>query len=255
MDRWPQLLVSGHRSLCAFCSNMRAADCTLSASARCCEANQRVYSVGCPRHAANPWDAAWSSSSASSDLSDEVTAVTALGLDTLADLTLAASDARDDRCTFCSNQRAADCALGACRTCCLARLGRCERHGLDMGPADPDAHGRPADEADAAAASPVSGLLCSFCSNRRAAGCALQACRSCCLNGVGPCEWHAAGAPGRSHAEQFRARAVGGTTTAAVVLTFDECCYCPNRAAAGCSQHACRPCCVSTMLPCARHRL
>jgi len=249
------LALASAPGLCAFCSNMRAADCSLRACARCCGANQRLYGVSCPRHVPDLRGAQWSDSTTSSDFGDESSVLSSRssGASLLED---ALDDGCDDRCAFCNNRRAAECALGACRSCCLNRPERCERHCPVMVPPQlQEPRGSLAWELEAGASFPPHNeLLCAFCSNQRPAACTLRACRSCCLHRVGPCEWHATVAAARGRARAIEGQSTGTSQASAMGLSSDECRFCANQSAAGCSQQACRRCCIASLLPCDRHR-
>mmetsp|Transcript_75370 Transcript_75370/g.189610 ORF Transcript_75370/g.189610 Transcript_75370/m.189610 type:complete len:205 (+) Transcript_75370:93-707(+) len=164
---------------CAFCTNMRATDCALRACALCCVGNQGLYGIRCLRHVPDLLEE-WSESTASAGLSEESTLLSSdvFGGSMLGEVLL------DDRCAFCNNRRAADCIFSACRSCCLARPERCERHMPQVRPSPP------VSMAAVFERSARTGEDCQFCANQRAAGCAQNACRRCCLATMMPCDRH-----------------------------------------------------------------
>jgi len=122
----------------------------------------------------------WYESTASAGLTEESTLLSseALAGSTMGDTLL------DDRCAFCNNRRAVGCSVGACRSCCLARPERCERH-------MPQARMLP----PVSLAPPITrnvrvGEECQFCANQRATGCSQNAFRMCCRATMLPCDRH-----------------------------------------------------------------
>jgi len=214
------------REVCAFCTNLRATSCSFGACAVCCGANQRLTGMRCPRHIEVALEANSSDNASSSEGPDGgVTAGVTAGVtedgplrgsslrtrsiplpqrDVLrpgispssgsSELLLHAQEpnadltVEDDRCAFCNRKRAVDCALGACRSCCLLRPESCSRHWpTPSGPAGRRQEERRNEGQAEATASGTS--MCAFCTNRRSPGCRYNACRLCCV-AMGPCNWH-----------------------------------------------------------------
>jgi len=111
------------------------------------------------------------------------------------------------RCAFCANMRATDCLLRACALCCMENQRtygvRCLRHSIRGDwPFDGSATVEelpvivttPPVEQEPEPLVPADGsdvLRCTFCNNRRATGCAINACRNCCIMRATRCERHA----------------------------------------------------------------
>lgn len=263
----PQPATTSAQGLCAFCTNMRATDCALRACAPCCRANCRLYGVHCPRHVSDDVQesAQWNDETTTSEISDENSM---LSYESLNDHGLEGGGG-GGRCAFCNNSRAANCALGACRSCCLNRPERCDRHCPVL--VVPPSQGDPAQPPPVETLDPSFGSygqpFCAFCNNRRATECYLNACRQCCLHRVGPCEWHALGGGRRRPAGGPAAGLAASSSSGAPERgagraaedasrwhAVQECRYCANTCAVGCYQAACRRCCIASGLPCDRHR-
>jgi len=246
----PQFLVmASMQGLCAFCSNQRAADCALRACGRCCAANQRLHGVHCSRHALEHRDAVdWSDGTMSSNFSDDSTEVSFAG----PPMPFVGPGLPHRGSTFLTSMEE-----------------RYERHGLfrmqdGRTPAPPapwvdypSGVGTSSSSSGPAPAESSGSLnhLCAICGlNTRAGGCAFRACRTCChLRAAGPCAWHS---PPYMNNQAGPPPSYGtGSSSSMQPAQTGECRFCGNLAAFGCSQHACRRCCMASATPCERHRL
>jgi len=197
-------------AICTFCPNQRALNCTLDACARCCTSTQRRYGLRCIRHPVR----------ASSADAAERTTDAAERRPQSNDTVRSESDSTDEReppasnlCIFCDNRRAVDCALFACRNCCLSRAQACPRHSPSGPPGSATNSNVPNNRTQTA---PPPGAASSSSSSSGPSGLVQR-------QQVAPqASSHEAGAPARRSG---------------------ICAFCPNRAAMECVSHACRSCC------------